>query len=343
MSENQQEASALLRSLYGVEPVSMEIINTSHGESDFREVLIATLASGERLVCKLADNDFTDPERIRMWQRTVEEYRRLGCYCPAILPDRTGGFPIVSYKDRRCVVYAEEYSRYPSAEACFSRQSAAEQVPPERYEPEVWRMTARVAAARFSYTDLPSGYCLFRRFCPSDPCDEVLENALEWKTLADALPEAFQPQSKRIWELWSANRSALEPLYRQLPTSVFQADLNPSNILVDEDGSFRGIYDFNLCGRDVFLNYLMRETLDPDPQAEREAIFRRLELVRDIYPFSPLEKQAALPLYRCLKPLWWHRLELLKKLRDDPAGLRALLDEVEALLTCDFDFASHMN
>ena len=55
------------------------------------------------------------------------------------------------------------------------------------------------------------------------------------------------------------------------------------------------------------------------------------------------KEAAALPLYRCLKPLWWHRLTRLKALRDDAAGLRALLDEVEELLTCDFDFAGHMH
>jgi len=31
----------------------------------------------------------------------------------------------------------------------------------------------------------------------------------------------------------------------RLPTSVFQADLNPTNLLVDDKGAFAGVFDFN--------------------------------------------------------------------------------------------------
>ncbi len=55
------------------------------------------------------------------------------------------------------------------------------------------------------------------------------------------------------------NRNELEQIYFKLPTSVFQADLNSTNLLLDDNGRFAGVFDFNLCGRDVFLNYLFRE------------------------------------------------------------------------------------
>ena len=47
--------------------------------------------------------------------------------------------------------------------------------------------------------------------------------------------------------------------YSLLPTSVFQTDLNLTNLLVNDRGAFMCVYDFNLCGRDDFLNYFMRE------------------------------------------------------------------------------------
>ena len=46
-----------------------EIKNTSHGENDFRETVILRTESGNKFVIKLADNDFTFAEKIKMWQR----------------------------------------------------------------------------------------------------------------------------------------------------------------------------------------------------------------------------------------------------------------------------------
>lgn len=92
------------------EPISFESINTSRGELDFREVIIPRFASGNKFVIKLSDNDFTFSDKIEMWRRTVEEYRKLGYCCPAILHDKTGKYPTVSYKGHKCIAYAEEYS-----------------------------------------------------------------------------------------------------------------------------------------------------------------------------------------------------------------------------------------
>ena len=45
-------------------PYQYEIINTSHGDTDFREAIIVEWNSGEKYVIKLSDNDFTFPEKI---------------------------------------------------------------------------------------------------------------------------------------------------------------------------------------------------------------------------------------------------------------------------------------
>ena len=197
------------------------------------------------------------------------------------------------------------------------------------------------ANQNFDYTDYPSAYCLFKPFCPSDETDEVLENALSWKEYADTLPDSFQPQVRRIWQLWTENRTALEAVYGRLPASVFQADLNPTNILLDDTGKLAGVYDFNLCGREVFLNYLMRENYGPF-EAELETIFTVLEIARPYYVFSEIEKDCALMLYRCLKPLWYNRLTELKKAEGDREAIKGLLNRIERCLTDPIDFKSHM-
>lgn len=176
-----QEIKQILQQFFDEIPVKVQTIDTSRGETDFREVLLVTFDSGEKGVLKLSDNDFTFPEKIAMWQRTIMEYRRLGYYCPAILPAKDGSFPTISYKGRNCVAYREEYSPYRSAEDRSADFSEWEKSSAWQYKKDAWIMTAKMAAAEFDYTEYPSGYCLFERFCPSDKTDEVLEDALEWK------------------------------------------------------------------------------------------------------------------------------------------------------------------
>ena len=320
---------------FDAEPVSARMIDTSRGESDFRATFIVETDAGGKYVLKLADNDFTFPEKIAVWQRTVNEYRKLGYFCPLIFCDKTGNFPVARFRGHRCAAYAEEYAPYSPAADRAADDSKLDKLY-DSYKLDIWRMTARVAAQYFDYTKYPSAYCLFETFCPSDKTDEVLENALEWKACADSLPEKFSKQAGWIWRLWTDNRAALEPVYKQLPTSVFQADLNSTNILLDEAGRFVGVYDFNLCGRDVFLNYLMREC---DGVTE---ISEALKTAAEYYRFSDIEKDAALMLYRCLKPLWYTRVQKLKEAGNDSGAIKAALDEAEQALTDEIDFRDCM-
>lgn len=320
-------------------PVEYEIKNTSHGESDFREAVIAQWNNGEKYVLKFTDNDFTFSEKIKMWQRCAGEYRKLGYYCPEILASKEGDFPRVSYKGHNCVVYAEEFCKYMIADEFCGKEKEERAIFHKKWTEASCLMTAKVAAKYFDFTDYLSGYCLFETFCPSEEMDEVLENALEWKKYAETLPEKFQPQIERIWQHWIENRRELERIYPQLPTSVFQADFNTTNLLVDGEGNFVGVFDFNLCGKDVFLNYLFREIhwLFDDSY-----LMEILQKVSEIYSFSDLEKQAAPLLYRCLKPLWYTEIETLKGAGEKEDKIQVCLDRTERLQTIDLEFSTYM-
>ncbi|MBO4838109.1 MAG: hypothetical protein J5493_01920 [Lachnospiraceae bacterium] len=363
------------------EPADIKVVNTSHGESDFREAVIVrwddggaapdpddggaapdsddgapTPAPDDRMVLKLADNGFTDPERIAMWERLAEEYRKQGCYCPRFLRTKDGRFPRVEYKGHRCVVYGEEFARFRSADSF----DAAVVSPYGKftYLNELLRLNARIAAARLDFTDLPSAWCLFEIFDPADAVDEVTENAQEWLACAEKLPEQFQEQVSRIWTRWLANREYLKARYSALPTSVFQADLNSTNVLLDDVGRFAGLMDFNLAGRETYLNYLFREvpfvfgkedsTSAPDPDKPSsltreilQCILHAITVVREDYPFCEAEKDLALPLFRCLFPLWFTSVEQLKEATGE-AGIRAALDDAELAQTMDIDFRAYM-
>lgn len=322
-------------------PISFELKNTSRGDNDFRETIVAEWKSGERYVIKLSDNDFTFPDKIEAWKKCADEYRKLGYYCPAILYSKNGDFPMVEYKGHNCVAYAEEYSKF---NAVDERTDESYIKPNEEYMDTAFVMTAKIAAKRFNFTDYPSGYCLFERFCPSDATDEVLECALEWKNYAETLPNEFQEQVNRIWQRWTDNRKSLEQIYPNLPTSVFQADLNTSNILIDENGKFVGIIDFNLCGKDVLLNYLFREiSWYSDSEDEINYILHILKKINKVYSFSDIEKQAAPLLYRCLKPLWYSKVDKLKKAGTDLETIKSCLNETEYIQTRIIDFSYYMN
>jgi len=341
------------------QPTEYEIKNTSHGEGDFREAVIAKWEAGvlppelgDRMVLKLADNGFTTPQRILLWERLAEEYRRRGYWCPRFLRTRAGEFPFLEYKGRRCLVYGEEFAPFPTAD----RFDPAVISPNGRftYLDDLLRMNAEIAAAHFDFTDLPSGWVLFGIFDPMDTEDEVMEDAHAWLACAEKLPEANQTQVRRIWDRWMKNRAYLQKEYHRLPTSVFQADLNSTNILLDENGSFAGIMDFNIAGRETFLNYLFREvpyiygkrTSQPEPNAAPEddrlaRIFYALKVVKERYTFSEAEKELALPLYRCLCPLWYTDVERLKAAKNEEE-LQAALDDAERLQTMEIDFRAYM-
>ncbi len=317
-------------------PTWVQKIDTSRGDTDFRATFIVETDRGNKYVLKFADNDFTFPEKNGIWHRTVEEYRNLGYFCPRIYRDKSGSFPAVDYCGHRCVVYAEEFAPFRPVEDRFSEDFGRNSALYESYMRDIWRMTSRIAALHLDYTEYPSAYCLFETFCPSDKTDEVLENALAWKEYADTLPDEFREQVERIWRLWTGNRAELEKVYNQLPASVFQADLNASNILLDDEGKFVGVYDFNLCGRDVFLNYLMREN------SGVSGICAALKIAADYYRFSDAEKDTAMMLYRCLKPLWYTTVKALREAGNDSAAIRKSLDETEYALTFPINFRESM-
>ena len=317
-------------------PIDSYTIDTSRGDADFRATFIVETDAGEKNVLKLADNDFTFSEKIAVWQRTVDEYRKLGYYCPKIFRDRSGRFPTVDYGGHRCVAYVEEFAPFRPVEDRFLDDFGQNDSLYNSYKREIWRMTARIAAQHFDYTRYPSAYCLFETFCPSDKTDEVLESALNWKEYADKLPYEFKEQVERIWRAWTDNRAALEPVYKKLPASVFQADLNASNVLLNDEGQFVGVYDFNLCGREIFLNYLMRESDGVS------GICEVLKIASEYYRFSDIEKDAALMLYRCLKPLWYTVVEELKKAGNDCDAIRKALNKSESELTSEIDFKKYM-
>ena len=133
---------------------------------------------------------------------------------------------------------------------------------------------------------------------------------------------------------------------------MFQADINDTNVLLDEDGIFKGVYDFNIGGREVYINYIIRQapyvsTADTYERLEEDDTFLKrvlhaLDIAKKVYSFSDLEKKAAPLLYKCIRPLWWHASVELKEAGTDNTKIQKHLDAIEYEQTRNIDFIRHM-
>lgn len=335
-------------------PLDYEIKDTSHGASDFRQAIMVDWGAEKRVI-KITCNAFTTAHRVEGWRQTIEAYRALGYYCPRIVPSRTGSISeTLEYNGRQCVVFAEEFSIYQTAEQ-FGRERTRKN---DRYifHDDAIRMTARAAAACLDCADYPSAWCILECFDPSEPDDEVMECALGFKKIMDEEVSRYQERFQRIWDTFLENKARLSRVYRDLPTSVFQADPNDSNILLDRDLRFMGVLDFNISGRETVLNMLFRDAFinfDEEIPEEAEnnrfyvegisernfAIFtENLLLAKEIYPFTQAEIEAAPMLYRYLRPFWWYTLHALARDKGDLSKVDRILSWIENEQTREIDF-----
>lgn len=335
-------------------PSNIKIKDTSHGEDDFRETYLVELGK-EKIVIKLSSNGFTDEKHLTMWERIAKEYRNLGYYCPQFIRALDGTFPVVRYKDHECIVWGEEYSKYRSAEELIKDKFSDTHLVKDgwySFLEDAMIMDAKVASRHFDYTDMPSAYCMFELFDPNDKTDETTEDAEKWLAVAKTLPEEFSGRVKRIWDNWLDARRKLEKIYHQLPTSVFQADINHTNVLLDEEGNFKGVYDFNIGGREIYINLIIRQapyvsTWDEYEPLEGEGVFLKrvlhaLDIAKKEYSFSELEREAAPLLYKCIRPLWWYASDELKDAGNDTEKIKEHLDKIEYEQTREINFAEHM-
>lgn len=349
-------------SLYSNEnPITYHVVDTSHGEDDFRQAIFAEW-SDRKLVIKIASNGFTTLHRVQGWSDTIQAYRDMGYYCPAIIPTRGGSVAAeLNCEGKLCVIFAEEFATEKTAEQCGKQIYR----PKDYYifRDEAFHFLGKVGSARLTTADFPSGNCILEAFVPGEE-DEIMENALQFKALMETMPQ-YRERTEAIWQAYLDNKEKLAAVYPQLPTSVFQADPNYTNVLLDETHRFVGLLDFNLCGRDTVLNILFRESFTwfyedvlyhvPDDgrfsdlfylpemtQRSLDSLIHNIRLMKTTYTFTPEEIQVAPLLYRYMRPLWWTVQSCLSRNRENPAVIEAVLDWIQQEQQRDIDFASIM-
>ncbi len=342
-------------SLYcDTEVLGVKTLDLCRGNDDYRKVHIVD--DGHRkLVIKYLSNTFSDKRRIEGWFRLMDEYRKTGLYCPAIVPNINGELLHCDTIDGRdYYTYAEEYSIYETAEH-IGKEKYKDAQGHDCFTPDVMRSLGKIASARLDILDWASAYCLLEPFCAPDTTDEATECAVAFVDYIRENIPAYLPRAEMLLELYYKRQGELRAVYSSLPTSCFQADLNDSNLLLDENNNFVGIIDFNLCGREPVLNYAIREALwgvsdnrlfgekdrrlyfyDKELDELRIKLFlENVGYIQENYEFDDIEREAFPILFRYMNSFWWFHLDEIKMIKDDESKIGKLFDWLECQMTRD--------
>lgn len=339
---------------YDTEVSVIKTLDLCRGDDDYRKVYIAD--DGHRkLVIKYLSNTFSDKRRIEGWFKLMEEYRKIGLYCPAVVPNLNGELLHCDTIDGRdYYTYAEEYSVYETAEH-IGKENYKDAHGHDCFTPDVMRSLGKIASAKLDILDWPSAYCLLEPFCAPDTTDEATECAAAFVDYIRQNIPAHLPRAEALLKLYIQRQEELRAVYSLLPTSCFQADLNDSNILLDENNRFVGLIDFNLCGREPILNYAVREALwnvadnrlfgerdrrlyfyDEELDELRINLFlENIGHIQEYYAFSKVEKELFPILFRYVNSFWWFHLEEIELIKEDEPKIVKLLDWLEHQMSRD--------
>ena len=339
---------------FDTEVSDVKTLDLCRGDDDYRKVHIVDNGL-RKLVIKYMSNTFSDKRRIEGWFKLMDEYRKIGLYCPAVVPNRYGEMLHRDTVDGRdYYTYAEEYSVYDTAEH-IGKEKYKDVHGHDCFTPDVMRTLGKMASAKLAILDWPSAYCLLEPFCAPDTTDEATECAVAFVDYIRENIPAFLPRAEALLELYYQRQEELRTVYSMLPTSCFQADLNDSNILLDGDLNFVGLIDFNLCGKEPILNYAVREALwgvsdkrlfgekdcrlyfyDKELDNLRMNLFlENIANIKETYQFSSFERDVFPILFRYMNSFWWFHLDEIKLIKEDERKITHLYDWLEYQMTRD--------
>lgn len=333
--------------LYSNEKVKIiATYNSSRGKDDIRITYIAELPDCTRYAIKVTSNSFTTHERVKGWAELIEHYNNLGIYCPKILLNLNGEY---SADLEGNLVYAEEFKKYSTADEAEQNVTGE-----KKYLRKLYESIGLVAANPAPFVPWRTAYCIFDLFDATDKYDENYECAITFRNFCcEHLPE-YSSLAEKLFNEYCTRRDKFESRYRILPKSVFQGDINTSNILVDTSGDFIGMIDFNLSGTESILNYAFCESfcsleddseidllLDTAALKKRDEITaQRLAWIGRHYSFKDEEREAFNEYYNIVAPFRWtyHSffIKLLSNREKYPEGkkyAKSILDWVEYQMT----------
>lgn len=354
----QQEINKMIAFFHTGEPVSCKWEDTWTEEDDFRTLINVEYPEG-KFVIKAAWN-FTTPECVTGWVEMINNFREMGYYCPMLRKSRNGNYAeMLEVQGKNFVVWEEEFAKYSLPRDVKDKPKTADG---KRFvfEEELWEFVAKVGQKHFTNT---WGNSLYVRLVPvaGAKTDEITECVEKIESLIKEKAPKFTGRLERVLTLFRENKEKLEQVYFTLPTSVFQADTWDDNLLLDEEGHFRGVLDYNLSGKDTVLNMLFEayggrgqqkpkegeDILPGYSKAARDAdyagLMEALRVYRKYYDFAEAEAEAAILLKRYTETLDYGAIHAIEKYAENDDMMNQLFDAIEDELTReDIDFRSVM-
>ena len=243
--------------LYGQgEPEILKTYNTSRGDTDLRYVYLLRYPDGTKIALKVTRNIFTTSERVEGWASLATHYNNLGIYAPRFIkiPAKRYSTEIDGF-----LVYAEEFIDGLIAEDYDSESSKAFDFRESEAGIAMLESLGLVAANPVPLVPWYTSWCLYDKFDEVDETDENFDCAKKCTDYISSNFPVYAPRAQAVMDKYNKLRAEFEPIYRSLPKSVFQGDLNGSNIILTNDGKFKGLCDFNLSGTETILNMLFCE------------------------------------------------------------------------------------
>lgn len=170
------------------------------------------------------------------------------------------------------------------------------------------------------------------------------------------IPQYYE-KARKLSDIFYTNQEKLRRIYYSLPVSCFQAALNDSNILVNENHEFAGLIDFNLCGKEPVLNYTIRECLweiydnllydaeqnwrglywysEELDKLRIKLFLENVELISEYYNYSTMEHEAFPIIFRYINSIWWQHTKEIEKIKDDSKKIDSLFSFLEYQMTRD--------
>lgn len=329
---------------------------------DSRWVIYVDLSDG-KYVIKIASNNFTTAERVNAWADLIEEYGKMGYYSPCLLLSKNENYAeCATFKGKKCIVWEEEFAKY-NFICDLDKSAYTDKNNRYTYHDELLAFFGKVGEKHFKGFPGKSGWVRLEPFGRGDSVDEITECVQTFDALVKSDAPYYVKRWQEILRLWEQNHKILQEVYPLLPTSVFQGDWSESNLLLDDNGHFKGIIDYNLAGEDTVLNIFMsmiffglsyqrKKSSNPDDllilneTTQNSVIEIMLETLRSFkkyYRFSETEVCAAPLLYKYIISIEYSEIEAFKQYSKNGKKLNQLFDFMENELKRDnIDFRSAM-
>lgn len=234
---------------YGIKLFTIDnFVDSSHGEDDIRYNYIIN----QTYVVKMNTTPMITERFLVKIDSLVDKYISIGLWCPRLVRNLDNHFLYsFSYENKIYNCYIEERAPYQFSD-----------------DEDIYILKRKMIghlgkmATIYSNVDLVDNYSMWSIIDLNLLQEQIDEKQENLNDLVKVLKQnKYEDLANKLIFANDNAREIIKKRYEKLPRCVYQGDLNPSNILVDNDGDFVGLIDFNMFGTEVNINCFINESM----------------------------------------------------------------------------------